>query len=62
MIHDAGYTFNDLKLDNVLVGDAKELPDYQHSLHKIRIIDFGLAKRWAQPNGEHIKKEKGSVF
>lgn len=46
MIHEAGYTFNDLKLDNVLIGDAPELPKVQDSLHKIRIIDFGLAKKY----------------
>ena len=30
-IHDAGYTYNDLKLDNVLIGDAKELPNHLSS-------------------------------
>ena len=42
-IHDAGYIYNDLKLDNVLIGDAKELPSYESTLDKIRLIDFGLA-------------------
>ena len=26
IIHEAGYIFNDLKLDNILIGDASELP------------------------------------
>jgi serine/threonine protein kinase len=29
IIHDAGYTYNDLKLDNILVGDCKEMPNYK---------------------------------
>ena len=28
LIHEAGYTFNDLKLDNVLIGDSLKLPNY----------------------------------
>lgn len=51
IIHEAGYNYNDLKLDNVMIGDAKELPGHQDSLHKIKIIDFGLAKKYVEPNG-----------
>jgi len=46
MIHESGFTFNDLKLDNILVGDCEEMPDWKYSLHKIKIIDFGLAKKY----------------
>lgn len=55
MIHEAGFTFNDLKLDNVLIGDAPELPKAMDSLHKIRIIDFGLAKKFIDENGKHVE-------
>jgi serine/threonine protein kinase len=62
MIHEAGYTFNDLKLDNVLIGDAPDLAKVRDSLHKIRIIDFGLAKKYMQPNGQHIVEQKEKLF
>ena len=39
-IHEAGYTYNDLKLDNIMVGDS--LND-DFSLWKIRLIDYGFA-------------------
>jgi len=62
MIHEAGYTYNDLKLDNVLVGDALDLPDQKDSLHKLRIIDFGLSKKYRDQNGKHIEESKERLF
>jgi len=62
MIHEAGFTFNDLKLDNVLIGDAQELPEQMDSLHKIRIIDFGLAKKYVDANGQHIQQTGEKLF
>lgn len=62
LIHEAGYTFNDLKLDNVLIGDSVKLPSYNQTLHKIKIIDFGLAKKYTLPNGKHIPMKKEQVF
>lgn len=40
-VHLAGYTYNDLKLDNILIGtkDGK-------SLHEIRLTDFGFAEKY----------------
>ena len=43
VIHDYGYTYNDLKLDNVIIGDYKSSPE---SLHQIKLVDFGLATRY----------------
>jgi len=62
MIHEAGYIFNDLKLDNVLVGDDQSLPQAQSSLFKIRLIDFGLAKKFMKKDGTHVSQKKNSVF
>ena len=62
IIHEAGYNYNDLKLDNVMIGDAKELPGHKDSLHKIKIIDFGLAKKFIEPNGSHVPKKKEKLF
>ena len=62
-IHDAGYTYNDLKLDNILVGECRDEPNYKYTLHRIRIIDFGLVKRYLDPvSGQHIKKRKERYF
>jgi len=62
MIHEAGYTYNDLKLDNVLIGDDKDLPNAKHSLYKCRLIDFGLAKKFQQEDGSHIPLKKEKLF
>jgi serine/threonine protein kinase len=39
-VHMAGYTYNDLKLDNILIGDKKGSSD---SLGQVRLVDFGFA-------------------
>ena len=54
MIHEAGYIYNDLKLDNILIGDDMSLPHAKQSLYKIRLIDFGLCKRYIHESGAHI--------
>ena len=38
MIHEAGYTYNDLKLDNVLIGDDKDLPNAKHATQAVHSI------------------------
>ena len=50
-VHNAGYVFNDLKLDNILVGDSEFSMD---SRAEIRLIDFGFAERYQNKRGEHI--------
>ena len=37
--HSTGYVYNDLKPDNICIGDYKSI----NTLHKLRLIDFGLA-------------------
>ena len=49
-IHIAGYTYNDLKLDNIIIGDSDFSDD---SLHQLRLVDFGFAERFRKKNGEH---------
>lgn len=62
MIHESGYTYNDLKLDNVLIGDDQDLPNAKSSLYKCRLIDFGLAKKFLQEDGSHIPLKKEKLF
>ena len=54
MIHETGYVYNDMKLDNIVVGDDPDLPNAQQSLFKIRLIDFGLVKKYTNQNGAHL--------
>ena len=55
LIHDAGYIYNDLKLDNLVVGDAPELSGSSQNLHKIRLIDYGMAKKYVDASGIHME-------
>jgi serine/threonine protein kinase len=58
-IHDSGYTYNDLKLDNILVGDQHATVG---SLHQIRLVDFGFAERFRSPDGGHFDQQELQVF
>jgi serine/threonine protein kinase len=56
-IHVAGYVYNDLKLDNILIGYGKKPPKVAEgslleglSLH---LVDFGFSSRY-EKHGEHI--------
>ena len=52
ILSSAGYTYNDLKLDNIIVGDADD-----ENLHILRLIDFGFAQNYLNKDGSHIKEE-----
>ena len=62
LIHETGYTFNDIKLDNILVGYPTSLSDHKEFLHKIKIIDFGLAIKYINEDGNHIEASKERFF
>ena len=49
-LHHIGYVHNDLKLDNILVGDGKS-----ENLNKIKLIDFGFSSCYLDHDGEHVK-------
>ena len=53
-LHKIGKIYNDLKLDNILVGDKDSS---QESLAKITLIDFGLCSSYLDKDGRHIKEE-----
>ena len=46
-MHKRGYIHRDMKPENILMG----LEDNASMLY---LIDYGLAKKWKQPNSEHI--------
>lgn len=67
-VHTAGYTFNDLKLDNIMVGFQSKLPkEYSEenvftdaTLH---LVDFGFATRFVNKHtGAHIAEEEVETF
>ena len=56
MIHNSGYIYNDLKLDNCVVGDTTELFDSSENLDDLHIIDFGLAKKYVDHRDVHLEE------
>ena len=53
-LHDIGMLYNDLKLDNILIGDHQ---NSEHSLSRIALIDFGLCTSFLDDNGNHVEDE-----
>ena len=62
LIHDSGYTFNDLKLDNIMVGYPETINGHKDYLHKVKMIDFGLTKKYLDENGQHIPAIREKYF
>lgn len=51
-LHSIGKIYNDLKLENIIVGDGEcSKPSMSH----IRLIDFGLCTDYLDKDGSHIK-------
>lgn len=50
-IHSSGIIYNDLKLDNIVIGNYS---DKEKNLKQIRLIDFGFATRFENDKGIHI--------
>lgn len=62
--HNAGYIYNDLKLDNLMIGFGQKLSQDNSifsdcSLH---LVDFGFATKYLDSKGKHIKEGKVNVF
>jgi serine/threonine protein kinase len=51
-LHSKGYIHRDLKPENIMMG-------LDNNASTLFLIDFGLAKKWKNENGEHITFKNG---
>lgn len=58
-IHEAGLTYNDLKLDNILVGNHLNKVE---KMHEIMMVDFGFATKYVDKNGDHMSQQSNDTF
>lgn len=67
-IHSQGYIYNDLKLDNLLIGYKDKLPDKYVETNcfdkvDISIVDFGFVTRYMDDtNKKHLPVQNVKVF
>jgi serine/threonine protein kinase len=77
-VHECGLVYNDIKPDNILVGDIEIIPIIDDETQpnvdieatdcsSIRLIDFGFSTAFKDTDGEHIKdnvpdKFQGSIL
>lgn len=67
-IHESGYIYNDLKLDNLLIGYNDQLPSEHIAGNcfeyvSISIVDFGFVTRYAdETNMKHLPVQNVKVF
>lgn len=55
-IHDAGYIYNDLKQDNIMITEQED------DSFKVTLVDFGLVTKYIK-KGKHIPQtEKSEHF
>jgi casein kinase 1 len=52
IIHESGYVHCDLKPANITVGQVNDSCD---KIMRVRLIDFGICKRFLDKNGDHVK-------
>jgi serine/threonine protein kinase len=58
-IHSAGIIYNDMKFDNILVGNYK---NNENTMHEIRMVDFGFASNYTDKAGNHLPETETEVF
>jgi serine/threonine protein kinase len=62
-VHSAGYTYNDLKLDNLLIGFQEKLPHHYSDNDcfancSVNLLDFGFASRFQKKHTHEILPQK----
>ena len=61
-VHSAGYVFNDLKLDNLMIGINQKVLKPKEGISmfsqcSIHLVDFGYATKYQDNLGKHIKED-----
>ena len=59
LVHDSGYTYNDLKLDNIMINQKK---DGTKDDFEVVLIDYGFAKKYCDKNGDHLQQKEMETF
>ena len=66
MVHNSGYIYGDLKLDNILAGHGENLPtgsvDNSFSNISLNLIDFGFATKFVDNAGQHLPEKNIELF
>lgn len=47
--HDAGYIYNDIKIENIMIHSGKN----KHE-PKLILVDYGMAQKYTDENGNHL--------
>ena len=50
ILHESGYTHNDMKLDNIMINNGQVI--------KATLIDFGYATQFMDKNNNHCDKKE----
>ena len=69
VVHEAGYIYGDLKLDNILIGEGEDLPENgttptQNVFENVQLnlIDFGFASKYLDKQGMHLPETQVELF
>ena len=71
IVHKAGYVYNDLKLDNIMLDQKqrqrKTVEENNDEQLRILLIDFGMATKYVDEDGDHlpnceVEKFKGNLL
>ena len=62
IIHQSGYCHNDLKLENILIGNAPSLPVSLQQLDILTLIDYGLVGKFIDEYGMHKPRVQTKEF
>jgi serine/threonine protein kinase len=51
VVHEAGYVYNDIKLENIMIQKSK---DDSTTDPKIILVDYGMAMKYKDDQGNHL--------
>jgi serine/threonine protein kinase len=59
IVHEAGYVYNDIKLENVMI---KQNKDETSSDLKVVLVDYGMAMKYTDEAGDHLENQEMDKF